>query len=72
MSAANDILPPEPELPPKPDHPLSTDCCGGGCADCVFNLYIRDVKRWNEECKEIRRLHAEKLAAAQQQDKAPG
>lgn len=63
MTAVNESQIPEPELPPKPDHPLSTDCCGGGCADCVFTIYIRDVKLWTQEVKEIRRLHAEKLAA---------
>lgn len=65
MSMVDQVLPPEPELPPKPDHPLATDCCGGGCADCVFTIYIRDVKLWTAEVKEIRRLHAEKLAAVQ-------
>ena len=63
MSPVDDVLPPEPELPPKPEHPLSTDCCGSGCADCVFTIYIRDTKLWAQEVKEIRRLHAEKLAA---------
>lgn len=55
---------PEPELPTQPERPLANDCCGGGCADCVFTLYLRDMKLWNKEVKEILRLHAEKLAVA--------
>ena len=64
MTAVNDPAIPEPELPPQPERPLANDCCGGGCADCVFTLYIRDLKAWDKEVKEIRRLHAEKVAAA--------
>jgi hypothetical protein len=62
MTATNPILP-EPELPPQPERPLNNDCCGGGCADCVFTLYARDLRRWVREVKEIRRRHAERLAA---------
>ncbi len=65
MNATPDAVPSEPELPPQPERPLANDCCGGGCADCVFTLYIRDLKIWDRQVKEIRRLHAEKLAAAQ-------
>ena len=62
MDAVPDPTPPEPELPPQPERPLANDCCGGGCADCVFTLYLRDMKIWTKEVKEIRQLHAEKLA----------
>jgi len=64
MNVAQDPALSEPELPPQPERPLANDCCGGGCADCVFTLYLRDLKIWNKEVKEIRRLHDEKLAAA--------
>jgi hypothetical protein len=64
MTADSSMVPPEPTLPPQPEMPISSDCCGGGCADCVFTLYARDLREWEREVKEIRRLHAEKLAAA--------
>ncbi|MES2490979.1 MAG: oxidoreductase-like domain-containing protein [Pseudomonadota bacterium] len=64
MDAVPDTALLDPELPPQPERPLANDCCGGGCADCVFTLYLRDMKIWNKEVKEIQRLHAEKVAAA--------
>jgi hypothetical protein len=64
MNADSSTVPPEPTLPPQPEMPISSDCCGGGCADCVFTLYSRDLREWEREVKEIRRQHAEKLAAA--------
>jgi hypothetical protein len=67
MNDVNDTVIPEPELPPQPERPLANDCCGGGCADCVFTLYLRDLKAWDKQVKEIRRLHAEKTAAAGRQ-----
>lgn len=65
MSDPLPVPPPEPALPPQPERPLANDCCGGGCADCVFTLYLRDLRAWEKEVKEIRRQHAEKLAAQQ-------
>jgi hypothetical protein len=62
MTAVENPAIPEPELPPQPERPLANDCCGGGCADCVFTLYLRDLKAWDKEVKEIRRRHAEQLA----------
>ncbi|XP_055978248.1 NADH-cytochrome b5 reductase-like [Sorex fumeus] len=30
----------------QPVEPLPTQCCGGGCSPCVFDLYHRDLARW--------------------------
>lgn len=33
-------------LPLKPVEPLPSQCCGSGCSPCVFDLYYRDLERW--------------------------
>ena len=38
------------ELPPEPEKPLQTDCCGSGCSPCVFDLYEKDMELWRKEC----------------------
>lgn len=30
----------------RPVEPLPSQCCGGGCSPCVFDLYHRDLARW--------------------------
>ncbi|XP_008072461.1 NADH-cytochrome b5 reductase-like [Carlito syrichta] len=30
----------------RPVEPLSSQCCGSGCSPCVFDLYHRDLARW--------------------------
>ncbi|XP_006879774.1 PREDICTED: NADH-cytochrome b5 reductase-like [Elephantulus edwardii] len=30
----------------RPVEPLPSQCCGGGCSPCVFDLYHRDLGRW--------------------------
>ncbi|MGH8506688.1 MAG: oxidoreductase-like domain-containing protein [Stenotrophobium sp.] len=50
------------DLPPKPEFPIASDCCGGGCADCVYTLYERQIYEWQQRVKELRAEHAEKLA----------
>jgi hypothetical protein len=42
-----------PELPPKPAPPEPGDCCGGGCARCVFDLYEDELARWERQVAEI-------------------
>jgi hypothetical protein len=44
---------PELELPPKPIPPEPGDCCGGGCAQCVFDIYDRELERWEQQVAEI-------------------
>ncbi|XP_063144501.1 cytochrome b5 reductase-like isoform X2 [Rattus norvegicus] len=31
----------------KPVEPLPSQCCGSGCSPCVFDLYYRDLERWD-------------------------
>lgn len=42
-----------PGLPPKPVPPDPGECCGGGCARCVFDVYEEQLERWERECAEI-------------------
>lgn len=42
-----------PVLPPKPVPPDPGECCGGGCARCVFDVYEEQLERWERECAEI-------------------
>ncbi|KAB1268586.1 NADH-cytochrome b5 reductase-like [Camelus dromedarius] len=30
----------------RPVEPLPSQCCGAGCSPCVFDLYQRDLARW--------------------------
>ena len=41
------------ELPPKPQAPEPGDCCGGGCARCVFDVYDEMLERWQRQVDEI-------------------
>jgi cytochrome-b5 reductase len=41
-------------LPPKPIEPLDSECCGTGCSPCVFDIYRKQLKRWEKECEELR------------------
>jgi hypothetical protein len=43
MSAPN--VPP-PQRPPPPD---PADCCGEGCAHCVFDVYEAALERYEKE-----------------------
>jgi cytochrome-b5 reductase len=35
-------------LPPKPEPPNSSDCCGGGCQRCVLDVYEERLAEWRE------------------------
>lgn len=50
--------PPADELPPRPQPPRDEDCCRGGCLLCVFDLYQRDLERWQQQVDEILRRRA--------------
>ena len=41
------------DLPPKPTPPEPGECCGGGCARCVFDMYEEDLERWERQVAEI-------------------
>lgn len=40
-------------LPPPPEEPQPTDCCGSGCTPCVFDIYDEEMKNWREECSRL-------------------
>lgn len=37
-------------LYPKPLKPLDSDCCGSGCKVCVFDIFEKQLKDWEERC----------------------
>jgi hypothetical protein len=46
---------PEAPLPPKPPSPEPGDCCGGGCARCVFDVYEEELAHWEREVEALLR-----------------
>jgi hypothetical protein len=42
-----------PGLPPRPIPPEPGECCGGGCARCVHDVYQDELERWEREVAEI-------------------
>ena len=48
------------ELPPRPPPPRDEDCCRSDCPMCVFNLYDRELERWQERVAEILAARAER------------
>jgi len=53
--------PPTPQdLPPKPAPPEPGECCGGGCARCVFDFYQEELERWEKQVADIERRRAER------------
>ena len=36
---------PAAERPVPPEQPLPSDCCGGGCLHCVYDLYDEAMER---------------------------
>ncbi|XP_078529569.1 NADH-cytochrome b5 reductase-like [Lissotriton helveticus] len=35
----------------KPVQPLASQCCGSGCIPCVFDVYQKELERWEEAKK---------------------
>ncbi|GAM24479.1 hypothetical protein SAMD00019534_076540 [Acytostelium subglobosum LB1] len=48
-------------IPPPPDPPDPDECCGSGCARCVYDLYEEQLERYN--------LMKDKMIQAHQQQK---
>jgi len=44
-----------PPVPPEP--PLPSDCCGGGCERCVYELYDQALERYQAELTQWRERH---------------
>lgn len=36
----------ESPVPPRPEPPLPSDCCGSGCARCVNDVYAEALEEW--------------------------
>lgn len=36
------------ELPPRPQAPHHSECCGRGCEHCVYIYYEEAIRRWEE------------------------
>ena len=48
------------ELPLRPLPPRDEDCCRSDCPMCVFNLYDRELERWQEQVAAIQAARAER------------
>lgn len=42
------------KLPPPPEKPDPSECCGSGCIPCILEVYEDEVERWREEVAAIR------------------
>lgn len=51
--------PDPPELPPRPVAPEPGECCGGGCARCVFDVYDELLERWERQVADIHAREAQ-------------
>lgn len=49
----------EHDLPPRPQPPAPDDCCRSNCTPCVFEVYDRELERWE---REVERILAEREA----------
>lgn len=38
----------EEDLPDRPEEPLPSDCCGGGCVPCVMDVYQDQLQQWEK------------------------
>ena len=45
--------------PLPPDEPDPGDCCGGGCVNCVFDVYEAELARHQVRLEAWRRRHAQ-------------
>lgn len=47
------------KLPPEPQQPDESDCCGQGCQFCVHEVYKQELSIWKKKCVEIQTCSAE-------------
>jgi len=45
--------------PSAPEPPLPSDCCGGGCERCVYDLHEEALARYREALAQWRQRHPE-------------
>lgn len=41
------------DKPAAPVPPDPSDCCGGGCVRCVYDVYDEQLAEWRETCARI-------------------
>jgi len=52
-----------PDPPPSPpEQPLPSDCCGGGCMRCVFDMYDDALACYEAELLAWQQRHPEGVA----------
>lgn len=55
----------DPDPPPtRPEKPLPSDCCEGGCDRCVFDLYAEEMQRYERELAAWRARNRDRDAGA--------
>ncbi|MFT4197429.1 MAG: oxidoreductase-like domain-containing protein [Pseudoxanthomonas sp.] len=45
--------------PQPPEAPLDSDCCGSGCAPCVYDLYQEELAGYREHLAQWLARHPE-------------
>lgn len=40
--------------PSPPEKPLPSDCCDGGCAHCVFDIYADELAHYDQQLERWR------------------
>jgi hypothetical protein len=50
----------DPALPPEPERP---DCCAGGCAICVLDAYVEEMRQWREAVAAIEAARQARVVA---------
>lgn len=44
----------EARLPPPPERPLPGDCCGSGCARCVWDVYHEELQAYRDLMDDVK------------------
>ena len=52
----------------KPTPPSASECCEGGCAKCVWDLYQDELEAWRAEQSAIAKSEHREIAADSQYD----
>jgi hypothetical protein len=58
---ANALPDSEPSEPVPPREPEAIECCGSGCAPCVYDVYWEAVARYETEREAWQARHGKKL-----------